>query len=122
MLLYIAFESKRRRRLVPVQVPNTNASLSFVRTISNLYRQKKDNRNIAIKMMTYFFEHVRSKYFLNTNNINTEFVQSLSRKSGIAEPVVQELIDKASYINDATEITDKELFEINNLIYQFYKS
>ncbi|MFT3936141.1 MAG: hypothetical protein QM726_21095 [Chitinophagaceae bacterium] len=122
LLLYIAFESKRKRRLVPVRVPNTNASLSFVRTISNLYRQRKDNRNIAVKMMTYFFEHVRSKYFLNTNNVNAEFVQALSRKSGVEESLVQTLMDKVAYINEAAEITDQELFEINNLIYEFYKS
>ena len=83
MLLYIAFGSKRKRRLVPATPPNNNASLSFVQTIGNLYLQKKDNRNIAIKMMTYFLEHIRSNYHLSTNNINAEFVQALSRKAAL---------------------------------------
>jgi hypothetical protein len=121
MLLYIGFGSKRKRRLVPAMPPNTNASLSFVHTIGNLYLQKKDNRNIAVKMMTYFLEHVRNNYHLSTNNINTEFVQSLSRKSGIEEKKVQELMEKADYINTAEIVTDQELFDINNLIYEFYK-
>jgi hypothetical protein len=121
VLLYIAFGSKRKRRLVPALPPNNNASLSFVQTIGNLYLQKKDNRNIALKMMTYFFEHVRNNYHLNINTINTEFVQSLSRKSGIEEKKVQALMEKADYINTAETVTDQELFEINNLIYEFYK-
>ncbi|MEP6746095.1 MAG: DUF4350 domain-containing protein [Bacteroidota bacterium] len=121
MLLYIAFGSKRKRRLVPAMPANNNASLSFVHTIGNLYLQKKDNRNIAIKMMTYFFEHVRNSYHLNTNNINTEFVQALSRKSGIDEKKVQSLMEKADDINMAETVSDQELFDINNLVYEFYK-
>lgn len=121
MLLYIAFGSKRKRRLVPVLPPNKNESLSFVHTIGNLYLQKKDNRNIAVKMMTYFFEHIRSSYYLNTSTINAGFIQALSRKSGVAESKVQELMEKADYLNSTDTITDQELFNINNLIYEFYK-
>jgi len=121
MLLYIAFGSKRKRRLIPELAPNTNASLSFVQTIGNLYLQKKDNRNIAVKKMTYFLEWVRNSYHINTNNINPEFVQALSRKSGVAEQRVQLLMEKASYINNSDSITDHDLFELNNLIDEFYK-
>lgn len=121
MLIYIAFGSKRKRRLVPVLPPNKNESLSFVHTIGNLYLQKKDNRNIAVKMMTYFFEHIRSSYYLNTSTINAEFVQALSRKSGVAESKVQDLMEKADHLNNTDQITDQELFNINNLIYEFYK-
>ncbi len=121
MLLYIAFGSKRKRRLVPVLPPNKNESLSFVHTIGNLYLQKKDNRNIAVKMMTYFFEHIRSSYYLNTSTINAEFIQALSRKSGVAENKVHDLMERADYLNNTDSITDQELFDINNLIYEFYK-
>jgi hypothetical protein len=121
MLLYIAFGSKRKRRLIPELPPNTNASLSFVQTIGNLYLQKKDNRNIGIKKMTYFLEWVRNNYHINTNNINAEFVQALSRKSGVAEQRVQSLMEKAGYINNSDTITDRDLFEVNNLIDEFYK-
>ena len=121
ILLYIAFGSKRKRRLVPETIPNTNASLSFVQTIGNLYLQKKDNRNIAVKMMTYFLEHIRNNYHMGTNNINADFIQALSRKSGVEEKKVQALMEKAEYINAAEAITDQELFDISNLIYEFYK-
>jgi predicted nucleic acid-binding protein len=121
MLLYIAFGSKRKRRLVPALPPNKNESISFVHTIGNLYLQKKDNRNIAIKMMTYFFEHIRSSYYLTTSTVNADFIQALSRKSGVAENKVQQLMEKADYLNNTDAITDQELFEINNLIYEFYK-
>jgi hypothetical protein len=121
MLLYIAFGSKRKRRLVPVIPPNTNATVSFVHTISNLYLQKKENRNIALKMITYFFEHVRTHYYLGTNTINQEFIQALSRKSGIAEKRVSQLVDKIEEINIAETVTDTQLFDLKNRIQEFYK-
>lgn len=120
-LLYIAFGSKRKRRLVPLQPVNSNESLSFVHTIGNLYLQKKDNRKIAVKMMTYFLEYIRTNYYLATNHINAEFIQALSRKSGVEESRVQELMQLADQVNNAESITDQELFRINNLIYEFYK-
>jgi hypothetical protein len=121
MLLYIAFGSKRKRRLVPTIAPNTNATVSFVHTISNLYLQKKDNRNIALKMISYFFEYVRTHFYLNTNQINAEFIQALSRKSGIDEKKVTQLVDKINQVNEAEIVIDIELFDLNNRIQEFYK-
>jgi hypothetical protein len=120
-LLYIAFGSKRKRRLVPVQLPNKNESLSFVQTIGNLYLQKKDNRKIAIKKLSYFMEYVRSNYFLATHTINKEFMEALSRKSGVDFNKVQQLMGQIEYLNNTDAISDQELFDINNLLYEFYK-
>ena len=71
--------------------------------------------------MTYFLEYVRNNYHINTNNINAEFIEALSRKSGMDEQRVRELIEKAAYINNIDSITDHDLFGINNLIDEFYK-
>ena len=122
MLFYIAFGSKRKRQLIPVLPVNSNASLSFVRTIGNLYLQKKDNRNIAVKKITYFLEFVRSRHLMNTQNLNPEFVLTLSRKTGVPESRVQQLVNMTDYLNNTDAITDHELFEINNLVDEYYKN
>jgi hypothetical protein len=122
MLLYIAFGSKRRRRIVPVAVPNKNESLSFVHTIGNLYLQKKDNRGIAIKMINHFFEHLRTQHYIPTHTLNDEFVQALSRKTGVEEQRARELVGMTEYVNTVDQLTDQELFNLNNLIYEFYKN
>ena len=122
MLFYIAFGSKRKRPLIPVLPVNSNASLSFVRTIGNLYLQKRDNRNIAVKKITYFLEYVRSRHHMTTHNLNPEFVQTLSRKTGVPESRVQQLVNMTDYLNNTETITDHELFEINNLVDEYYKN
>jgi hypothetical protein len=57
--LYIYFGGKRRQRIVEPITPNINTTLTYTETIGRLYLQKKDNRNIADKVVTYFLEHIR---------------------------------------------------------------
>ena len=91
LLLFILFNIKRKQRIIPVIKPNVNTTVTFTETVGRLYLQKKDNRHIAGKMITYFFEHIRNRYFISTANINDEFINSLSGKSGVAKEKVQDL-------------------------------
>ncbi len=121
MLIYIAFASKRRQRPIGIRTGNTNSSISFVETIGRLYLQKKDNRNIADKMITYFMEQLRTKYYLNTSHLNAEFFSSLSRKSGIAEAEVKNFFSHISELQSRHDIKDAELLDLNNTMQQYFK-
>jgi hypothetical protein len=121
LLLYVAFSGKRKQKIIPSLQPNINSSVSFVQTVGLLYLQKKDNRNIALKMITYFFEHVRNHYFLTTHVINDEFVKSLSRKSGVGEERIKDLNIIIENVNNHYNVTDMELLDLHNRIQEFYK-
>lgn len=120
MLLYVAFASKRRQRPVPVKPLNSNASISFVETIGRLYLQKKDNNNIAHKMITYFMEQIRTNYYLNTSHINAEFISSLARKSGVDEAATKNFFEFISQIEESHAVTDVQLLELNNRMQTFF--
>lgn len=122
MLMYIAFGSKRRQRPVPVKQKNTNASISFVETIGRLYLQKKDNHNIAHKMITYFMEHIRTHYYLNTSQLNAEFFSSLGRKTGVEETEVKNFFQFISILQESADINDQQILELNNRMQIFLKS
>lgn len=121
LILYIAFVSKRRQRAIPIKPVNSNASISFVETIGRLYLQKKDNQNIAHKMTTYFLEHIRLKYYLNTAHLNAEFFSSLARKSGVDEVEVKQFFQFIQQLQEAGEVSDIQLLEYNNRMQQFLK-
>jgi hypothetical protein len=121
LLLYIAVGSKRRQRIVPVKVPNTNSSVSFVETIGRLYLQKKDNNNIAHKMIAYFMERVRTTYYLNTSQLNSEFFSSLSKKSGVNEADVKIFFQYMAGLQQTEQISDEELLNLNNQIQAYFK-
>ena len=121
LLIFLAFGGKRRQRFVPEKIPNMNTTVSYTETIGRLYMQKKDNRNIALKMFTYFLEHVRSQYYLNTQNLNNDFVEALSRKSGVPESRVQHLLQLMDETDRADQINDLRLLEIHNMVQEYFK-
>lgn len=121
LLIFIAFGGKRRQRFVPERTLNTNTTISYTETIGRLYLQKKDNRNIALKMFTYFLEHVRNNYYLNTQYLNNEFSEALSRKSGVPETRVKHLLQLMDDTERSYSISDMQVLEIHNLLQEYFK-
>lgn len=121
LLLYILFGIKRRERIIEKRKSNENTTVTFTETIGRLYLQKKDNKNIAEKMSTYFNEYVRNNYFLNTSNINADFITTLSRKSGVAREKVEALYRTIHHAQTNEAVDDYQLLSLNEQIQNFYK-
>jgi hypothetical protein len=121
LLLFLAFGGKRRQRYVPEKNPKTNTTVSFTETIGRLYLQKKDNRNIAHKMITYFMDHVRNHYYLPAQQLNNDFAEALSRKSGVPEARVRHLMQLMEDVGVEATVSDMKLLELHNSIQEFIK-
>ncbi len=122
LLLYILFGGKRVQRIIKQLKPNENTTVTFTETIGRLYLQKKDNKNIAEKMVTYFNEYIRNTYFLNTNHVNDDFVAVLSRKSGIEKDKVDTLYRSIAATQGSDVVSDYQLLSLQEQIQQFYKN
>jgi hypothetical protein len=121
IVLYIIDGTKRRQRIIPIRKPNENTTVTFAETVGLLYLQKKDNKNIAEKMIAYFNEFVRNQYFLNTNHTNNEFITTLSRKSGVPQDKVEALYKAIEHAQRNNVIDDYQLLSLNEQIQKFYK-
>jgi hypothetical protein len=122
LLTYLLLALIRRQRAIPVMVPNTNSSVSFVETIGRLYLQHKDHQNIVHKMVTYFLEKVRRHYYLNTSSITPEFISSLSKKSGVPETEVKSTFQYIHQLQEAPEIQDAQVLELHSRLLPFFKT
>ncbi|OMP80533.1 DUF4350 domain-containing protein [[Flexibacter] sp. ATCC 35208] len=120
LLLYALFESKRRQRIIPDKVVLTNNSLEFVEALGQLYYQQHDNVNLARKIIMQWLEFIRTKYYLNTNTIDDEFIRRLSHKAGMPLADVEAIIDSIHFIQLADKITDTYLKEFYSKIQAFY--
>lgn len=120
LLLYVLFEGKRRQRLIPPKPVLANASLDFAETLGRLYYLHHNNSNLAQKMAQHLLEHIRNRYYLNTSQLNDEFVTALSRKSGHPHEAIKALIAQTHYLREAGSVADHELQHYYNSIYQFY--
>ena len=121
LLLFILFNIKRKQRIIPVIKPNVNTTVTFTETVGRLYLQKKDNRHIAEKMITYFYEYIRNRYFISTANVNEEFMNSLAGKSGISKEKTLELFSLIERIHSEEEVEDTILLKLNAGIENFTK-
>ncbi len=121
MLLYVLFEMKRRQRIIPVITPLRNTTVGFIRTIATVYLQQKDNNSIAAKKITYFLEFVRNKYFIPTVLLDEDFIEHLSRKSGVGKHDTEALVQLIGSVQTAQQVPDTYLLVLNDKIDQFYK-
>ena len=121
ILLFVLFNIKRKERIIPIVKPNSNSTVAFTETVGRLYLQQKNNHNIAQKMITYFYEYLRKKYFINTSVINKQFITSLSAKSKVSIAETNELFQLIENIQATENVTDEELLELNLKMETFKK-
>ncbi|WP_340066730.1 DUF4350 domain-containing protein [Ascidiimonas aurantiaca] len=119
LLIFIIFEGKRKQRSIPVLVPLKNQSLSFVKTIANMYFEKKEHKAIATYRIKYFFESLRRKSMLNYAETDEKVLQIAAEKMGKSQETAKNLFNKISEIRDKPKITKEELLELNVMIETF---
>lgn len=123
LLAYVLFESKRRQKIIPVVEQPENSSMSFVETVGRLYYNKGNHGNIAEKMIQHFLDWVRSRYHMNTNHLNNDFIQHLSKKTGEPEQTVARLVEMIHEVRTSGTAPDEPyLYELYTTIQRFYKN
>jgi len=123
LVIYVLFESRRRQKIIPVIEQPENTSLSFTETVGRLYYNKGNHSNIAEKMIQHFLEWVRTHYHLNTNHLNYDFIQHLSKKTGEPEQTVSRLVEMIHEIRTNSIKPDEPyLYELYTTIQRFYKN
>lgn len=109
ILISMVFEVKRKQRIIPVISPLQNETLDFVKTISRLYYQKKDHKDLAAKKMIHFTDHLKQHLYIDINDDISEVISRVAAKTGSEENDVKLLFDQMSYISNASYISAKEL-------------
>jgi hypothetical protein len=111
--LWIITNLPRKQRVIPVQKPNINSSIEFTQTIARLYYNRKDNHNIALKMIAYLQEYVRNKYYINYAAINDDFAKVLAAKTGLPPEKLHPLVDSIYTVQHNSNIDDTTLLQLN---------
>jgi hypothetical protein len=121
ILLYMAFELKRKQRIIPVIMPLANTTIEFIQTIGNLYYQRSGNKSIAEKRIHFLLDQIRSKHWMPIGKLDDAFIQTLTRKTGKPEEDIRRLVMSMNTIQSKTSITGQELIEFNQAIEKFNK-
>ncbi|MCR8668489.1 DUF4350 domain-containing protein [Aestuariibaculum sp. M13] len=119
-LLFMIFNAKRRQRVIKIIKPLQNTKVAFVKTVSNLYFETQDHKNLIDKKITYFLEKVRSDYNINTDTLDDEFVARLASKSGKKKEDIKALIKYINWLRTKNEFFEENLIKLNRHIEAFY--
>jgi hypothetical protein len=120
-LLMFFIESKRKQRPIEVIHSPRNASEDFVKTVGRLYFQQKNNRNLAMKMITAFLENIRTSYNLSTSLLDEEFERKLAIRAGQLLNEIKPMVRLIQDIRLRTALSDQELMDLHSQISQFNK-
>ncbi|RCS26946.1 hypothetical protein DUT90_07470 [Polaribacter sp. WD7] len=120
LLLFMLFNARRKQRAIPVIEPLKNSTVAFAQTIANLYLKEENHKNIVDKKITYFLEKIRSKYLLDTSNLNTDFIEKLAAKSGNNLQPTKYLINTIIMLHKKDECSEEELIVLHKMIKNFF--
>lgn len=119
LLLFITFNARRKQRPIPIIEPLKNSTVQFAHTIANLYLKEEDHKNLVDKKTKYFLEKIRTKYLINTSNLNKDFIEKLAAKSGNDLQNTKYLINTITTLNNKAECSEEELIVLNKMIEKF---
>ncbi len=122
LLLFIVFNARRKQRAIPIIEKLKNSTVDFTHTIANLYLKEDNHKNLVDKKITYFLELVRTKYLLNTRNLNSDFIEKLASKSGNKLSTTKYLINTIIGLDKKSSCTQDELMRLNTLIENFFET
>jgi hypothetical protein len=123
LLLFLFFGMKRRQRIIPIYLKKSNSYLDFIESITVLYFQQKDHRNIGLKKWKLLLSFIRNRYGLSTHQIDASFLETLKAKSACSSSLIDSL-EKAHLLLENSEhtYTSKDLITLHQLIQYFYQS
>jgi hypothetical protein len=120
VLLFMLFNARRKQRAIPVINPLENTTIAFTQTIASLYLKEQDHKNLVDKKTVYFLEKVRTKYLLNTTNLNKDFIRLLAAKSGNEIRNTTYLINTIITLSKKSECSEEELLVLHKMIDNFF--
>lgn len=117
---FIAFNAKRKQRIVQIIKPLQNTTIAFAKTIANLYFDTQDHNNLIEKKTTYFLEYLRRVYFINTEVLDEHFIKQLSQKSGKPDKLIKKLVELIAHLKAKPDCNEDDLLQLNKLVEEFY--
>jgi len=119
LLVFMIFALKRRQKAIPIVTPLQNSTLEFVDVVGHVYFNSRNHKHIAAEKINYFYFDIRTKFYLNTNELNEEFYLALSKLSGLEVMEIRGLFKFCERLKRAGDLNEDDLLELNKRINNF---
>lgn len=121
VVTYLVFGAKRKQRAIPVFAAPKNTTLTFIETIGRLYFKRKNHLDIAQKKFKYFLEFIRTKYYIQTSEINDNTIEEISNKCNMPIKSIKKLFSLAERLHSGLSYTEEDLEQLSKNIEFIYQ-
>ncbi|HEY9183993.1 MAG TPA: DUF4350 domain-containing protein [Salegentibacter sp.] len=118
-ILYLIFQGKRRQRPIPIIKFPENKTYDYTRNIGNLYLEQGRYRELTLKKIDLFLDYIRNQHRLSTQELNSEFEEKLTAKSGNSKNETRELFSKIRQLRAQENISKEEFLQLTRAIASF---
>lgn len=118
MVVGVMVNSKRITRAIPVYVRHKNSTVAFINTIAILFRNQKNFIDLARHRASFILDIIRTKYHLDTTNLNEEFNVQLAFKIGVDPSETRKLVQALSQTRSTQPMDQKQFILFNTTIEQ----
>jgi hypothetical protein len=119
IIIYMISDGRRRQRPIPVLEPVKNTTLEFVNVVSHVYFNSANHKYIADERVKYFYETIRKRFNVATNDINEEFLQTIQELSGYDPKLIRQLFIYCERLQKLETASEHDLIELNRQITNF---
>ncbi len=118
-LFFIFFEGKRKQRSIPIITPLKNQTLAFTRTISAMYYERQQHKEIVKKQYLLFLDYVRTVLRVSTETIDEETIAKIATRSNNTIEDTTTLFKVFNTLQKQPQVTKEELSHLYDLITTF---
>ena len=86
MFIFLIFRSRREQRIIPIYEKEENHTVEFAKTISALYHENGEVKDIVAKKIDYFLYKIRKNFLIETDNLNDKnFIEIVAQKANYTQ-------------------------------------
>lgn len=118
-LMYLFFNGKRKQKAIPIILPYKNYTLDFAKTLSALYRYHPDHTAMVRYKINYFLDQIRTRYHISSKEMEKDFSEILSAKSGVDLTTCEKLVLTIDIFKLKSYLDKEDFFKLQSLIETF---
>ncbi len=118
IVIFLAVDSWRKQRSIPVVLPPANASVIFVQTLGGLFYREGNHYRAAMKLINHFFAEIRERFLLEPE-FTEKFYSNLSSKCGMEKSQVIIIFELIAKVKKSPRLEENLLVELSKKLETF---
>lgn len=116
IFLFFAVNYKRVMRPSPIRRPVKNNSLDYIKVIAALFEGESNKIRAAQYRTNYILDRIKDKYYLDSSDVNDEFLEALAAKSEVPSKKLASFVYQLRKTRENETMDSEEFLFFNKVV------